>query len=236
MSSAKPHYLGHRARLKERLHRDATQLADYEILELVLGLALARRDTKPVAKDLLQRFGSIRGVLDASPDELAAVSGIGPGVLSLWKLLRECMARYSEAPMRHRDVLDTPEKVAAMARTRLGACRHEEVWAALVDGGNRFLDWIRLDEGTVNSASIHIRNLMEEAVRRKVSGIILVHNHPGGRATPSGPDIAMTRRLFQAAHVLGIRLLDHCVITDSDVYSFQKEGLIDGMRNGLSAN
>ena len=108
MSTDTPHYAGHRARLRERLLKDSTALADYEILELLLGYALLRRDTKPLAKELLSRFGSIRGVLDALPAEMQQVGGVGEGVAALRLLLREMMARYAEAPMRERKVLCTP--------------------------------------------------------------------------------------------------------------------------------
>ena len=107
MSTDTPHYAGHRARLRERLLKDSTALADYEILELLLGYALLRRDTKPLAKELLSRFGSIRGVLDALPAEMQQVDGVGEGVAALRLLLREMMARYAEAPMRERKVLCT---------------------------------------------------------------------------------------------------------------------------------
>lgn len=114
MSTDTPHYAGHRARLRERLLKDSTALADYEILELLLGYALLRRDTKPLAKELLSRFGSIRGVLDALPAEMQQVDGVGEGVAALRLLLREMMARYAEAPMRERKVLCTPRDVAQM--------------------------------------------------------------------------------------------------------------------------
>lgn len=114
MSTDTPHYAGHRARLRERLLKDSTALADYEILELLLGYALLRRDTKPLAKELLSRFGSIRGVLDALPAEMQQVGGVGEGVAALRLLLREMMARYAEAPMRERKVLCTPRDVAQM--------------------------------------------------------------------------------------------------------------------------
>ena len=119
MSTGTPHYAGHRARLRERLLKDSTALADYEILELLLGYALLRRDTKPLAKELLSRFGSIRGVLDALPAEIQQVDGVGEGVAALRLLLREMMARYAEAPMRERKVLCTPRDVAQMVIPRL---------------------------------------------------------------------------------------------------------------------
>ncbi len=227
MTGAKAHYQGHRARLRERLLQDSTQLADYEILELVLGLAQTRRDTKPLAKELLQRFGSIRGVMDAHPEELVSVPGFSTGTLALWRLLRETAARYAESPARTRELLLHPEQVAAMARVRLAGCQHEEIWAALVDAGSRLIAWIRLEEGTARGSVLHIRKLLEISVRYKASGIILVHNHPSGSLKPSGPDVESTRKLLRAARELGIELLDHFVLAENAWMSFKAQGLME---------
>ena len=154
MSTDTPHYAGHRARLRERLLKDSTALADYEILELLLGYALLRRDTKPLAKELLSRFGSIRGVLDALPAEMQQVGGVGEGVAALRLLLREMMARYAEAPMRERKVLCTPRDVAQMVIPRLSGSPHEELWTATVDAQNRLLTWERLGRGDGRHGSV----------------------------------------------------------------------------------
>lgn len=227
MTVDKPYYQGHRARLRERLLRDATSLADYEILELVLGLVQLRRDTKPLAKALLERFESIQGVLNAHPDELSQVPGFSTGTHSLWLLLREFMARYAESPLRRRAVISSPQQIADIARVRLAGCPHEEIWAAFLDTGNRLLAWERFAEGTVNASTLHIRKLLEYALTRKASGIILVHNHPGGSNKPSGADIELTRATHTAARTLNLRLLDHLVLTESGFYSFKDQGMLD---------
>ena len=105
-------HTGHRARLKERFTLEPLALADYEILELLLGYVLIRKDTKPLAKELLERFGSLRGVMDARQDELESVAGVGPGLSVFWRLLREFAARCEEAPVRRREELATPQAVA----------------------------------------------------------------------------------------------------------------------------
>ncbi|AAS95671.1 RadC family protein [Nitratidesulfovibrio vulgaris] len=224
--SDKPHYHGHRERLRERLRVDGTGLRDYELLELLLGTVVLRRDTKPLAKELLHRFGSLRGVLDARTPELLSVKGFGPGLLDYWLLLRECMARYEESPARERKVLCTPQSVAEMARMRLGNCPHEEVWVALLDNQNRLIAWERATKGTVNASVIYPRDVLEMALRCSASGIILVHNHPGGNPVPSQPDFEVTRQLSRSALTLGIRLLDHVIVTDEDCYSLKEDGLL----------
>ena len=222
----KPHYHGHRKRLRERLRADGTALQGYELLELLLGTVLLRCDTKPLAKELISRFGSLRGVLDAHPAELSAVKGFGPALADFILLLRETMARYGEAPVRERAVLCTPKAVAEMARTRLAGCPHEEVWAALLDNQNRLLIWERASRGTVNASAVYPRDVLEMALRYKASGIILVHNHPGGNPSPSLPDIEITRQLARSAQVIGLRLLDHVIVTDEDCYSLMEDRLL----------
>lgn len=224
--SDKPHYHGHRERLRERLRTDGSSLREYELLELLLGTVLLRRDTKPLAKELLQRFGSLRGVLDARESELLGVKGFGPGLLAFWTLLRECMARYGEGPAREREVLCTPKSVAEMARVRLGSCPHEEVWVALLDNQNRLISWERASRGTVNASVVYPREVLEMALRFKATGIILVHNHPGGNPVPSQPDFEVTRQLSRSALTLGMRLLDHVIVTDEDCYSLKDDGLL----------
>jgi DNA repair protein RadC len=226
MSQEKPHYQGHRSRLRERLARDATGLADYEILELTLGLAQLRKDTKPLAKDLLRRFGGLRGAMDARAEELLSVPGFNAGTLALWKLLREIMARYVEAPLREREVIADPGRIAEMARMRLAACSHEEIWAALLDAGKHLLAWARMSEGTIDASALCVRNLLEQVVLYKASGIILVHNHPGGSDKPSGADIETTRRLSEAAFALGITVYDHLIVSEAHCVSFREEGLL----------
>jgi DNA repair protein RadC len=224
--SVAPHQTGHRARLKARLKKDAAQLADYEILELLLGCVVLRRDTKALAKTLLQRFDTMRGVLDARPDELMSLEGFGPALGLFWRLLRELMARYEEAPARRREVLCTPDAVARMARARLAACPHEELWIALTDHGNRLIAWERLRQGTVGHVPLTPRDVLETALLHKASNIILVHNHPGGSARPSGPDLLLTRELAGLASALGITLVDHVVVTEDACYSIDRDRLL----------
>ena len=210
---------GHRQRLRARFAAAPSCLADYEILELLLGYVFARRDTKPLAKALLTRFSSLRGVLNASPEDLETVAAIGPASSVFLGLLREFLARLAEEPLRRREALCSAQEVAAMARQRLGPMDHEEIWAAFVDNQNRLLCWEQAARGTGDATALHPRNLMERALALKASGLLLVHNHPGGNALPSSPDLDLTERLAKAAGTLGIRFLDHVIVTETDCYS-----------------
>lgn len=217
---------GHRKRLRERLLDSGHNLADYEIMEILLGHILLRKDTKPLAKELLSRFGSIRGVLDAKPQELMEVEGFGPALEAFWRLLREVMARYAEAPARSRETLCAPEVVAEMARIRLASFAHEEFWVAYLDTQNRLISWEMASKGSVGMAALYPRDIMARALALKATSLILVHNHPGGNPKPSGADIELTRMVSAAGMPLGIRLLDHVIVSDDAAYSISEERLI----------
>ena len=217
---------GHRERLRARFQSAPESLVDYEILEMLLGHVLLRRDTKPIAKAMLERFGSLRGVLQARPGELDDIPDIGPGVRTFLALLHEFMSRIAESPLRQREVLVTPEEVAAMARQRLGGMGHEEIWIAYVDNQNRLIHWERASKGTVNATSLFPRDVMERALSLKATGLIMVHNHPGGSPLPTGSDLELTKRMEYAAGTLNIRLIDHVIVTENLCYSIMTDGIL----------
>lgn len=220
------HAHGHRKRLRDRLMATSHALADYEVIELLLGHVLLRQDTKPLAKELLSRFGSLRGVLDARAQELTAVPGFGPALEAYWRLLREVMARYAESPARWRTELCSPQAVAHMARMRLAASAHEEFWAAYLDTQNRLISWEMASKGSVHTVPLYPRDVMARALSLKASSLILVHNHPGGSPKPSGADIDLTKKVQAAGEALGIRLTDHVIVTDDACYSLIEDCII----------
>lgn len=213
------HYHGHRQRLKSRLKDSPEKLMDYEVLELLLGYAILRRDTKPIAKDLLERYETLRGVLDAKPENNLDIPGYGQGVCDFFHTLQEFFSRYAESRVRNREELCSPEAVAGMARQRLGKLPHEEVWVAYVDNRNRLISWEKAATGSINASAVHPRDIMEKALEHKASGFIIVHNHPGGNATPSNMDLDFTHQTEKAARTLFIRFLDHVIVCDSSAYS-----------------
>ncbi len=220
------HYHGHRDRLRKRLLEAPQSLADYEMLELLLGYVLLRRDTKPIAKEMLAQFGTLHSVMQQPASKLREVEGVGPGVENLWFLLQELSARVAESPILHKEVLASPESVAHMAKKRLGKLQHEEMWVAYVNNQNKLLSWERANKGTVDATSIFPRDIMERTLLLKASGFILVHNHPGGDATPSTADITLTERLKRAAQPLCIRFVDHIIVTESGFSSVMHNTLL----------
>jgi len=137
----KPHYIGHRQRLKEKLTTNSRSLADYEILELVLALVLPRRDTKPLAKGLIEEFGSLKDAIMARPDQLDEIRGVGSGVQAQWALIQELFARLGEHSTRTGQPLSDPAEVAKAAMARIGNKGVEEFWTAFLDSKNRVIAW-----------------------------------------------------------------------------------------------
>lgn len=221
-----PHYLGHRSRLKQRLQDGPRALADYEILELLLGYANPRRDAKPLAKALLERFGSLRGVYQARQADLMEVEGFGEGLNVFWGLWREFLARLGEQDVRERVLVDDPKVVADLARERLGHLTGEEFWVLLVDASNRVLGWECVSKGTVDQTPVYPREVLALALNRQAAGLVMVHNHPSGDPKPSNADVEITRQVKLAAHGLGVKLLDHVIVADKRFYSFRKASLL----------
>jgi DNA repair protein RadC len=222
----RPHYLGHRSRLKERLRHDSRSLADYELLELLLGYANPRRDNKPLAKALLDRFGSLRGVYQARDQALAGVDGMGDGLLGFWTLWREFLARLGEQDVRERVLVDDPKVVADLARERLGHLPSEEFWVLLLDGANKVIGWERVSQGTVDQTPVYPREILALALKHQAAGFIMVHNHPGGNPNPSPSDREITRQVGMAAAGLGVKALDHVIIGGKEFFSFKKARLM----------
>ncbi|MDR0338845.1 MAG: DNA repair protein RadC [Desulfovibrio sp.] len=216
------HHDGHRKRLRERMQSGPENLKDYEILELTLGTVLPRGDTKPVAKELLRRFSTLRGVIQAREKDLLAVPGVGPGVVNFLSLLRELIPRYIESGVASRLSLCAPEAVAAMGRERLGHLAHEEVWAAFVNSGNYLISWEKLTRGSLSSIAVNPRDIIERGLLLKASGFVLVHNHPGGNARPSIADLDLTKQLEHAADTMRLRFMDHVIVTDQEAYSIME--------------
>jgi len=222
----KPHYYGHRQRLKDKLSDNSRGLADYEIMELVLASSLPRQDTKPLAKELIERFGSLKGAIMARPDQLDGFKGIGPGVKAHWVLMQELHARLGQADSRRGDSFTDSEDVAQAAIARLGSKGTEEFWAVYLDNANRFISWEQISKGTVDAAAVFPREIVALGLRLEAASVILIHNHPGGSTKPSGADKLLTGSIIEAAEKLDIRILDHIIVTDHNYSSFYEEGLL----------
>jgi DNA repair protein RadC len=220
---------GHRGRLRDRFEKHGLDsLADYEIVELVLTLVIPRGDVKPLAKTLIARFGNLRGILDATPEELRTVNGVGIVTPVALRILRAVATLYLQQLVEEQQILREPEAIGRFWRARLGELSHEVFEVGYLDSSNRLMkDGVeRLGEGTVDRATVYVRRVMEAALRRGASALVFAHNHPNGNVQPSEQDKTLTRALVLAAASLQIKVIDHLVVSSAAVFSFRQEGLL----------
>ena len=227
MTSEKPHFHGHRERLRQRLlDKGPETLADYEILELLLFGAKTRGDTKPLAKALLARFGGLAATLAADRRELAQVPGLGEASIALLKVVPEAARRMAREEVIDKPVLSSWNKLIAYCRITLGQEKVERFHLLFLDRKNKLIADEAQQRGTVDHTPVYPREVVKRALELSASGIILLHNHPSGDPTPSNPDIKMTKEIVEAAEKLGITVHDHVIIAREGHASFKSLGLM----------
>lgn len=218
---------GHRQRLRERFLRDlGVSMADYELLELLLTLALPRRDVKPIAKDLIARFGSFADVISADKTALENISGVKSGTVTALKLVQAASQRLAKQQVMNAHVLSSWDKLIDYCRVAMAREVVEQVRLLFLDHKNRLIADEVHQRGTVNHTPLYPREVMKRALELNASALILVHNHPSGDPTPSGDDIQMTYDIRDAAKKLGITLHDHLIISKGGHTSFKSSGLL----------
>ena len=218
---------GHRARIRARLLKAGPDaVADHELLEMVLFLALPRRDTKPLARALLSRFGSFANVIAAPPAELLAIDGMGEAAIAALKTVQAAALRLARGELTNRPLLNNWDKLIDYLTASLARERIEHVHVLYLDNRNHLLADDAQSRGTVNFTPIYPREVVKRAIELHATALILVHNHPSGDPTPSREDIAMTREIKDAATTLGIALHDHIIVGSNRHTSLRREGLI----------
>jgi len=223
----KPHYIGHRKRLRERFRKGGSVgFHDYELLELLLTYGIPRRDVKPIAKELIKRFGSLSSVLDASQKELEGISGIGSISSTLIKVVKELCSSYLEERMKGRDVLSSPQVVVDFVRMKLSGFPYEAFMVIYLNTKNEVIQYEIVQEGTIDRAIIFPRRIIEGAILHHASGLILVHNHPSGHHQPSDEDKNLTKNILEAVRTLDLRILDHIIVGKDGHFSFMENGLL----------
>ena len=225
--AGKPHYLGHRERLRQRFRSGgADAMPDYELLELVLFRAFPRRDTKPLAKALLARFGSFTEAVNAPEERLREVSGIGDAAISELKVVRAAALRLMRGEVLERPVLGSWEQVLDYCRASMGFEANEQFRILFLDKRNQIIADEVQQKGTVDHTPVYVREVVKRALELGSSAIVLVHNHPSGDPTPSRADIEMTKKIVTAAKNLGIVVHDHIIVGKQGHASFRGLGLI----------
>ncbi len=223
----RPHYHGHRERLRQRLlERGAESLADHEVIEFLLFGAKPRGDVKPLAKNLLQRFGSLARVLSADPAALAQVPGMGQASVAALKIVPEAAARLAREEAMAGDVISSWEKLLAYCRQTMAHQPVEQFRLLFLAKRNRLIADEVQQQGTIDHTPVYTREVVKRALELGAAALILVHNHPSGEPEPSAADIAMTEELVGALTRLGIVVHDHLVIGRAGHASFRSLGLL----------
>jgi DNA repair protein RadC len=218
---------GHRERMREKLLTAGPDaLLDYEMLEMVLFLALPRQDTKPIAKALLARFGSFAASIAAPANELAQVSGMGSAGIAALKTVQAAAIRLLRGELKDRDAIGTWDQLMGYLNATLAREPTEQFRVLYLNNRNHLIEDKLLGIGTVNHTPVYPREVVKRAMDLHATAMILVHNHPSGDPTPSRADIDMTREVRAAATALGIVLHDHVVIGNGAWVSMRKEGLL----------
>ena len=221
-----PH-TGHRDRLRARfMDAGPEALADYELLELLLFRSIPRRDTKPLAKALIARFGSFGAVLGADPKRLMEVPGVKEAVASDLKTVAAAAQRMLKGEIASREVLSSWNAVLDYCKAAMAYETREQFRILFLDKKNTLIADEVQQTGTVDHTPVYPREVVKRALELNASALILVHNHPSGDPTPSAADIDMTAQIDAAAQALGLTLHDHLIIGKSRELSFRSEGLI----------
>lgn len=213
LTEAPPHYHGHRERLRSRFREvGAEALADYEMLELVLFRAVPRRDVKPLAKELLAKFGSFAEVISAPSKRLAEVDGLGEAAITELKVVQAAAHRLAKGKVKSRPVLSSWSSVLDYCRAAQAFAEKEQFRVLFLDKRNQLIADEVQQSGTVDHTPVYPREVVKRALELSATAIILVHNHPSGDPTPSKADIEMTKAIAEVAKPLGILLYDHIIV------------------------
>lgn len=217
---------GHRQRVKDRFRKEGLDgFEESHALELLLFYAIPRRDTKPIARRLLDKFGSLATVMEASLEALQQVEGIGPGAATFLKLVHETGGYYLKSRDQDVTILNDLNKCGDYLVNFFHGKRTESVWVLCLDAKCKLLACQQVAEGGNDSVSISPRSVMEVALNVNASSLILAHNHPGGFAQPSDADVLTTKYLGKVLATMGLPLVDHFVVAEGDYISMRQSGL-----------
>lgn len=216
---------GHRKRMKERFMKSGLDdFAPHNVLEFLLFYSIPRGDTNPIAHRLIDAFGSLSGVFDATPEELMKVSGVGESTAILISMIPQMARKYLEDKADAVNVVGSCGDIGAYLLPKFVGRTNEALMMVSIDNKNKVISCSVVAEGTVDSAKVSRRKVMEEAMKVKATRVILAHNHPRGVAVPSAEDVAMTREIGRLFAQVGIELVDHIIIADDDYVSMAASG------------
>ena len=215
---------GHRQRLKTEFLARPDSFPDHKLLELLLFYANPRSDTNPLAHELIDHFGSLAGILDATPEELQKVKGVGEHAAVLFKAVKEFSGRYLTVRTQVDDIARNSRDYYTLLRPYIFGARNEMLCLLCLDGKHKVLGIRKLGEGNVNAVNVTTRLIAEAALSLNASAVVLAHNHVSGIAFPSDDDVATTNSLAPILSTLGVALVDHLIFVDDDMVSLWDSG------------
>ena len=232
---------GHRERMRTRINNDGIEsLQPHEVLEYILYAFVPRKDTNLLAHKLIQRFGSLSGVFDASVEELSTIEGISYVTATFIHSLAGISNYYQKDKTKHFEKLDTLEKVTKYMCKLAGYETKEKLYLLMFNSRVQLIKTEIISKGTVNKVNLYTREIAELALRYKATGVMLCHNHPSGNITPSFTDKEVTQRLYTSLRMINIKLLDHIIVYGDTYYSMKFAGdfkeIIDTVENKLGEN
>ncbi len=219
---------GHRLRLRDRFLADnGKSMPDYEVLELLLSVALPRRDVKPLAKDLIAKFGSFSGVISASVEELVQVKGIKETTASVLKVVDVASHRASWQRLsdNKKDVISNWFELLDHCRRSLENKTLENFVVYYLNSKGQMVAEEVISEGTIDSVHVYPREIVAKVLANKAKGVVLAHNHPSGDCQPSDLDVKMTKEISLALKSISVRVWDHIIVAKDEYFSFKEAGL-----------
>ena len=217
----------HRERLRQKfLTAGMAAFHEYEAVEFLLTCAIPRRDVKPQAKALLRKFGSLRGIVDAEIGDLERISGVGKKSAIVIKFIKEFAAFYLMQKAKEKPQIACTSELLDFVRMTMGGKKDEEFCVIYLDAQNQIIEFETVQQGIANQAVVYPRQVLEKALRKKASALILAHNHPSGHVRPSDADIRLTRTIQETARALDILIHDHIIIGENRFFSFREEGMM----------
>jgi DNA repair protein RadC len=223
----KPHYLGHRKRVKAKFLQDPKNFVDYELLELLLFFSHSRKDVKPLAKELLAEFGSINAILKSSAQTLKNFKNINENVLVSLSLIEEIITRSSKQKIVNKPIIDSWQQLVSYCKIIMADLAVEQFRILFLDKKHCLITDELLKIGNIDNVEIDIREIIKKTINCSASSAILLHNHPNNSSQPSKADIEVTKKIADALQIIKVKVYDHLIIGENgEFFSFKNEGLL----------
>ncbi|WP_341761704.1 RadC family protein [Candidatus Tisiphia endosymbiont of Thecophora atra] len=221
-----PHYIGHRQRLRQRIIVSAENLADYELLEMILFFVIPRKDVKPLAKELLTQFGSLANLINTDKEKLLNIKGTNDNLYVNFVIMRELTNRMLKQKVINQNVISSWNVLIDYLKATMGSMKTEQFRILFLNKKNVLIADEVLSQGTIDQATIYPREIIKRALFNEAGAIILVHNHPSGVSKPSNTDIELTHKIVKTCANMNISVHDHVIITANEYFSFKSNMLL----------